>query len=86
MVAIAREQSKREVDGYRKTHHLSFPLAPDPGRNVYKLFANAGIPRTYVVGRDGKIVYQTVGYNPQDVDKMAGIIERELQSEQSAPR
>jgi peroxiredoxin len=86
MVAIAREQSKHEIDGYVKKHNLSFPLAPDPERKVYNLFANAGIPRTYVVGKDGKIVYQGVGYNPQDFDKMARIIERELRSDQHAPR
>src|SRR5258706_155228 len=82
MVAIAREQSKREIDGYGKKQRLSFPMAPDPERKVYKLFANAGIPRSYVVGRDGRILYQSIGYNPQDFDRMVQIIERELQTEQ----
>jgi peroxiredoxin len=86
MVAIAREQSKREIEGYVKNHSLSFPLAPDPGRMVYKLFANAGIPRSYVVGRDGRIIFQGVGYNPQEFDKMARIIEHELRSGQHDPR
>ena len=86
MVAIAREQSKREIEAYLKNHSLSFPLAADPGRKVYKLFANAGIPRSYVVGRDGMIVFQGVGYNPKEFDKMAHIIQRELQSEQQERR
>jgi len=78
MVAIAREQSKSEIDGYGKKHGLSFPMAPDPERKVYKLFGNAGIPRSYVVGRDGKILYQSIGYNPEEFDGMVRIIEREL--------
>jgi peroxiredoxin len=84
MVAIAREQSKQEIDGYRKKHSLSFPMAPDPERKVYKLFANAGIPRSYVAGRDGSILYQGVGYTPQEFDKMARIIEHELRTRAAA--
>jgi thiol-disulfide isomerase/thioredoxin len=78
MVAIAREQSKGDIDGYGKKHNLTFPMAPDPERKAYKLFAKAGIPRSYVVGRDGKILYQSVGYVPQDFDRMVHIIEGEL--------
>ena len=64
MVAIAREQTKDVVAGFRQHHPYTFPLAYDPDRSVYKQFADIGIPRTYVVGRDGKIVFQSVGYDP----------------------
>lgn len=64
-IAIAREQDKSTVLGFRKTHpNLTFPLAWDPDRAVYAHFASAGIPRTYVVDRHGFIVYQSVGYAP----------------------
>jgi len=39
-----------------------------------------------VVGRDGRILYQSVGYNPTEFDEMTRIIERELQSAQHALR
>jgi peroxiredoxin len=80
MVAIAREQSRDEIDGYGRKHGFSFPLAPDPKRQVYKLFGSAGIPRSYVVGKDGKILFQSVGYNPKEFDRMVRVIERELGS------
>jgi len=86
MVAIAREQSKPDIEGFAKKHNLSFSLAPDPKRKVYKLFASAGIPRSYVVGRDGRILYQTVGYNPQEFDQMTRIIKTALLAEKPAPR
>ena len=63
MVAIAREQTKDVVEGFKQHHPYTFPLAYDPDRAVYKRFADIGIPRTYVVGRDGKIVFQSVGYD-----------------------
>jgi len=86
MVAIAREQSKDEIDGYGRKRGLSFPLAPDPERQVYKLFGSAGIPRSYVVGKDGRILFQSVGYKPQEFDRMVRIIESELRLNQGVDR
>jgi len=63
LIAIAREQDKATVLQFQKTHpKLTFPLAWDPKRTVYAQFASAGIPRTYVVDRHGRIAFQEVGY------------------------
>lgn len=78
MIAIAREQTAKEIAEYRAKHKYSFPMAPDPKRAVYGKFAEAGIPRNYVIDRDGKILFQSVGYTPEDFQKMISILEREL--------
>jgi peroxiredoxin len=84
MIAIAREQSAQEIAAFRKEYGFSFPMAPDPHREVYKLFGSGGIPRSYVVGEDGKILYQSVGYNPVEFDQMKEVIEKELKKVQQA--
>jgi len=56
-------------------------MAADPQREVYRLFAKGGIPRNYVVGTDGKILYQSIGYDPDDpaeFDQMKKVIEKVL--------
>lgn len=78
MLAIAREQSDDEVAAFKKERRLTFPMASDPTREIFKLFGNGGIPRSYVVGRDGNILYQSDGYVPSEFGKMAKLIEREL--------
>lgn len=78
MVAIAREQSEQEIAEFQKESGFTFPFAADPEREVYKLFGNGGIPRSYVVGADGKILYQSVGYHPTEFDQMKKVIEKEL--------
>ena len=78
MLAIAREQTDKEITEYRKKHGYTFPMASDLKRAVYGKFANAGIPRTYVINRDGKILYQTIGYTPEDFRKLKSILETEL--------
>ncbi len=78
-IAIAREQDKDTVLGFRKTHpNLTFPLAWDPDRAVYARFASAGIPRTYVVDRHGFIVYQSVGYAPRAMSAVDRAIRKAL--------
>jgi thiol-disulfide isomerase/thioredoxin len=78
MVAIAREQTSEEIAPFMKRNRLTFPAAPDPEREVYRLFGNGGIPRSYVVGRDGRILFQSVGYDAGDFSKMKGVISKAL--------
>ena len=78
MVAIAREQTGDEIAPFMRRNRLTFPVAPDPEREVYRLFGNGGIPRSYVVGRDGRILFQSVGYMQGDFAKMKSVIARAL--------
>ena len=82
MVAIAREQNADEIMPFRKERGFTFPMASDPDRSVFRLFGNGGIPRSYVVGRDGQILFQSVGYTAAEFDKMKKIIEQELSKTQ----
>lgn len=84
MIAIAREQSDEEVAAFKKERRLTFPMASDPDREIFKLFGNGGIPRSYVVGTDGKILYQSDGYVPSEFGKMKTLIEKELKKVKKA--
>ena len=78
MVAIAREQTEQEITDFRREHRFSFPMATDPEREVFKLFGTGGIPRSYVVDADGQIVFQSIGYEPEEFNEMKRLIQKEL--------
>jgi peroxiredoxin len=78
MVAIAREQTAADIVPFRKANRFTFPIASDPRRGTFKLFADSGIPRTYVVDASGKILFQSVGYCPRAFDQLNRIIEKTL--------
>lgn len=63
MVGIAREQTRDTVTAFEAKHKFTYPLAYDPNRSVYAKFADSGIPRVYVVNKQGTIVYQSIGYD-----------------------
>jgi thiol-disulfide isomerase/thioredoxin len=78
LVAIAREETDAIIAPFRKSNKYTFPMAQDPDRKVFKLFASAGIPRTYVVSKEGKIVFQSLGYTADEFGKLKVVLEAEL--------
>lgn len=78
MIGIARRQTETDVKKYLKVNSLTFPMAADPTGAIFWLFANAALPRIYLVGRDGKIISQEVGFNPQRFDEWSEVIDEEL--------
>jgi thiol-disulfide isomerase/thioredoxin len=81
MIAIAREQTQPVVAAFQKKHpQYTFPLAVDPKRSTYSLFADSGIPRTYLIDRHGKIIYQSLGYDPRNIPDLDQAIKSALAS------
>ncbi len=78
MVAIGREHENKDLTDFQKKHGLTFPLAGDPKRAIYAKYAKQYIPRTYVIGTDGKIVFQSVGYDAAEFKQMLETIRQEL--------
>ncbi|MBN2202036.1 TlpA family protein disulfide reductase [bacterium] len=71
VLAVGREHTAAELDTFRVRHGFTFDFAPDPDRSIFRLYADKFIPRTLLVGRDGRIVFQTLGYKPGDMDTLA---------------
>ncbi|MGB5290579.1 MAG: TlpA disulfide reductase family protein [Lysobacterales bacterium] len=56
IIAIAREEAAETVIAWRDQHGIKIPLAADPDRSIYKMFAAAGIPRFITVSTDNKVI------------------------------
>jgi peroxiredoxin len=78
MVAIGREHNDAELKEFRKKREFTIPLAADPERKIFSRFATQDIPRNYVIAADGKIAFQSVGYNESEFKTMLEVIEKEL--------
>jgi len=78
MIAIGREHSNEELTPFPKKREITFAIAGDPKRDVYGKYATQYIPRSYVIGREGKILFQTVGYKEEELAQLVSTIEKEL--------
>lgn len=58
--------------------HLTMPVLVDSKREIYSKFANSSIPRNYIIGKDGKVLYASVGFKPEDLQEMLALIKGDL--------
>lgn len=62
MVAVSRAETPEVVRPWIAKKKFTFPVALDPDRSSYAKYAAAYIPRSYVIGPDGRILFQSQGY------------------------
>lgn len=80
LLVIGREETTETVRQYRDKNGFSFPIAADPDRAVYSLFAKKSIPRTLVVSPDGRIVYSKAGFYEEDLGELNLVLDEQLAS------
>jgi peroxiredoxin len=78
LVVIGREESRESVRDFREKHGYTFPLAADPDRAIYSLFATELIPRTMVVSPTGEIIYFNAGFREEDLNELSRVLREEL--------
>ena len=80
VIAVARGERRDRVLAFNERAKLTFSLVPDPGARITSGFGPGVIPRTYVVGRSGRIVYQEIGYNASAFPRLVAAVERAVAS------
>jgi peroxiredoxin len=78
LLVIGREETTQAVLQYRDQNGFSFPIAADPDREVYSLFAKEVIPRTLVVSPEGKVVYSRSGFHEEDLGELKSVLREQL--------
>jgi len=79
LVAIGREESPEKLRPFVEKMGLNFPVAADPEREVYSEYAQAYIPRLFLVGRDGIILYESSDFDEVEFENMKRKLEIALQ-------
>ena len=78
VIVIGVGEQDEAVVEFRSKHGLSFPMAADPEQQVFAKFSTGYIPRNYLIGTDGRIAYQSVGYTETSFTELEKAIKREL--------
>ena len=82
-MVIDRDEPLEKVISFGKAPKVTYPLALDPGADVFALYAQrqAGITRNVLIDRDGKIVMLTRLYNPEEFQRLVEKIDEMLAEE-----
>lgn len=78
LLTFGREHDWKTVNTFRSDQKFTMPLYPDAGRKIFSMFAGQNIPRNFLIGKDGKIRYSSVGFNKQEFAKLKAEIGKAL--------
>ena len=78
MFVVGREHTDDDLQKYNERKKFTFPLYPDPKREVFSLFAEKSIPRAYLFDKSGKLIYSSIGYTAEEFQKLMETIENAL--------
>ena len=80
VIGVDRDEPVEKVLQFQKDIAVSYPLALDPGADIFGLFAKkeAGVTRNVIIDRSGKIIFLTRLYKREEFDQMKKVIFTEL--------
>ncbi len=72
LVGIDRDEPLDKVIAFSKSTGITYPLALDPGADVYAKYAlrESGITRNVLIGKDGRILKKTRLYNEEEFSSL----------------
>jgi len=78
LIGVDRDEPLATVQKFHNDMHLTYPLALDPGADIFGRFTNkkSGVTRNVVIDSTGKIVYLTRLYDTKEFDGMVKVIAR----------
>ena len=76
LIGVDRDEPLAKVQKFHDDMQLTYPLALDPGADIFGRFANkkSGVTRNVVIDPSGKIVYLTRLYDKQEFGQMLKVI------------
>jgi peroxiredoxin len=78
MLVVGREETDDSVKAFQREHGFTFPMASDQDTSIFNKFASQSIPRTYLISRQGTIIYQCTGYSEEEISKLKQLLSKEL--------
>ena len=78
VLPISRGEERATVEAFLQKMGYTFPVGLDKSQAIYRQYASNYIPRSVVVGKDGKVVYVAVGYDDVIAKEVNAAIEKAL--------
>lgn len=80
LLGIDRDEPLEKVLSFMQTTKVSYPMALDPGADIFALYAdrNAGITRNVLIDKNGKIIMLTRLFKEEEFNRLVQTIDQLL--------
>ena len=75
---VSRGEKKEVVAAFREKMGYTFPMGLDTDSSIYKKYAVTYIPRNFLIGKDGKVIKASVGYDEAEFAELIKLIEETI--------
>ena len=75
LIVVGREENDEVIGPFVESNGYSLPFAGNPNKTAYDRYATRFIPRNFVIGADGTVLFQSQGFEREDFDRMVAVIE-----------
>jgi thiol-disulfide isomerase/thioredoxin len=80
IVAVNFQESKEKVQGFLEELGLSFPTLLDPDGAAAHIFGVRGLPVSFLLSRDGRILWKAIGSRDWDTPDVRAYFKKVLQT------
>lgn len=70
LIILGREHGWDEVNKFKTEQGFTMPFYPDPERKVFSLYANQNIPRNFIIDKEGKVAFSSIGFETSEFEKI----------------
>lgn len=78
VIPISRGETRATVESFIKKMGYTFPVGLDHDKSIYLKYATNYVPRSFVIDREGKVVYVAVGYDEVVAEEINAAINASL--------
>jgi len=79
VIGVSVDEGETErVRRFATTNHLGFTIAHDPTAAIEQSYQVVGVPTTFVIGGDGKLLWKRTGNIVDVLGDVRGVVERAL--------
>ena len=85
VIVVGREENDEVIGPFVEKHGYTVPFAGDPDKTAYDQYASRFIPRNFVIGPDGVVLFQSQGYEREEFEEMIAVIEEAVAALETIP-
>ena len=78
VIPISRGETRATVESFIQKMGYTFPVGLDHDKSIYLKYATNYVPRSFVIDREGKVVYVAVGYDEVVAEEINAAINASL--------
>lgn len=78
VIPISRGETRATVESFIQKMGYTFPVGLDHDKSIYQKYATNYVPRSFVIDREGKVVYVAVGYDEVVAEEINAAINASL--------